>query len=95
MYIQAWQFYRGNNVWKHVVTIGDLRENPPLASQIAAINESGNGVPDSKVHGASMGPICGRQDPCWPHVGPLNFAIWGVPDTNMQSSEQMMKSNAI
>ena len=22
-----------------------------------------------------MGPIWGRQDPCWPHVGPMNFAI--------------------
>ena len=32
--------------------------------------------PDSKVHGANMGPICGRQDPGEPHVGPMNFAIW-------------------
>ena len=31
--------------------------------------------PDSKVHGASMGPIWGRQDPDGPHVGPMNFAI--------------------
>ena len=31
---------------------------------------------DSKVHGASMGPIWGRQDPGGPHVGPMNFAIW-------------------
>ena len=35
-------------------------------------------VPDSKVHGANMGPICGRQDPGGPHVGPMNFAIWGT-----------------
>ena len=34
-------------------------------------------APDSKVHGAHMGPIWGRQDPGGPHVGPLNFAIWG------------------
>ena len=33
--------------------------------------------PDSKVHGADMGPIWGRQDPGGPHVGPMNFAIWG------------------
>ena len=32
--------------------------------------------PDSKVHGANMGPIWGRQDPVGPHVGPMNFAIW-------------------
>ena len=36
--------------------------------------------PDSKVHGANMGPIWGRQDPGGPHVGPMNFAIWdGIP----------------
>ena len=33
-------------------------------------------IPDSKVHGASMGPAWGRQDPGGPHVGPMNFAIW-------------------
>ena len=33
--------------------------------------------PDSKVDGANMGPIWGRQDPGGPHVGPMNFAIWG------------------
>ena len=32
-------------------------------------------TPDSKVHGANMGPIWGRQDPCGPHVGPMNFVI--------------------
>ena len=34
--------------------------------------------PDSKVHGANMGPIWGRQDPGGPHVGPTNFAIWAI-----------------
>ena len=33
-------------------------------------------TPDSKVNGANMGPIWGRQDPGGPHVGPMNFAIW-------------------
>ena len=32
-------------------------------------------IPDSKVHGANMGHIWGRQDPGGPHVGPMNFAI--------------------
>ena len=31
--------------------------------------------PDSKVHGAYMGPMWGRQDPGGPHVGPMNLAI--------------------
>ena len=34
-------------------------------------------VPNSKVHGANMGPIWGRQDPGGPYVGPMNFAISG------------------
>ena len=33
-------------------------------------------LPDSKVHGANMGPIWDRQDPGGPNVGPMNFAIW-------------------
>ena len=42
--------------------------------------------PDSKVHGANMGHIWGRQDPGGPHVGPMNFANWEgsllrVPET--------------
>ena len=32
--------------------------------------------PDSKVHGANMGPIWGRQVPGGPHDGPMNFAFW-------------------
>ena len=32
--------------------------------------------PDSKIHGANMGPIWGRQELGGPHVGPMNFAIW-------------------
>ena len=35
-----------------------------------------HGIPDSKVHGANIGPIWGRQDPGGPHVGPMNFANW-------------------
>ena len=43
-------------------------------------------APDSKVHGSNMGPIWGRQEPGGPHVllapdgphvGPMNFVIWG------------------
>ena len=34
-------------------------------------------IPDSKVHGANMGPTWGRQDPGGPHVGLMNFAVLG------------------
>ena len=33
-------------------------------------------IPDSKVHGANVGPTWGRQDPGGPHVGHMNFVIW-------------------
>ena len=35
-------------------------------------------VPDSKVHGANMGPTWVLSAPDGPHVGPLNLAIRGV-----------------
>ena len=41
----------------------------------------GDTDPDSKVHGANIGPIWGRLDPDGPHVGPMNFAIWGASFT--------------
>ena len=44
-----------------------------------------NITPDSKVHGANMGPIWGRQDPGGPHVGPINIAIWDVVYININS----------
>ena len=40
--------------------------------------EVNHNIPDSKVHGANMGPIWGLQVPGGPYVGPMNFAIWDV-----------------
>ena len=37
--------------------------------------------PESKVDGANMGPIWGRQDLGGPHVSPMNFVIWVNPLT--------------
>ena len=38
--------------------------------------------PDSKGHGANMGPTWGRQDPGGPHVGPVNLvALWVASST--------------
>ena len=39
-------------------------------------------TPESKVHGANVGPIWDRQDPGGPHVGPMNFAIWDIINQN-------------
>ena len=35
----------------------------------------GSDYPDSKFHGANMGPTWGRQDPGGPHVGHMNLTI--------------------
>ena len=40
------------------------------------ITVSDNGFPDSKIHGANMGPTWVLVSPCGPHVGPMNPAIW-------------------
>ena len=42
--------------------------------------------PDSKVHGAYMGPTWGRQDPGGPHAGPMILALW-VGHLNRYSGE--------
>ena len=42
----------------------------------------GNHYPDSKVHGASMGPTWVLSAPDGPHVGPMNFAIRVTVATN-------------
>ena len=52
----------------------DFNEIIHIHSRIHSLKMS----PDSKVHGANMGPNWGRHDPGGPQVGPMNFAIWGV-----------------
>ena len=42
------------------------------------LNLAPHTVPDSKVHGAYMGPTRARQDPGELHAGPMILAIWGV-----------------
>ena len=45
------------------------------ANGAAILMKAAQSNPDSKIHGANMGPIWGRQDPCVPHVGPMNLVI--------------------
>ena len=44
-------------------------------------NEIGN-IPDSKVHGANMGPNWVLLAPDGPHFGPMNLAIWDIKGSN-------------
>ena len=50
-----------------------IKITPSLIGWLQAYNQP---FPDSKVHGANMGPIWRRQDTDGPHVGPINFTIW-------------------
>ena len=63
-----WQCIRGE-VW-----YGKVQPRDP-STECEYINPI-QVYPDSKVHGANMGSIWGRQDPGGSHVGPMNFAIW-------------------
>ena len=63
--------------------IDDLMED--AAGVILSTGSAGERHPDSKVHGANMGPIWGRQDPGGPHAGPMNFVIWAVSHCNAAS----------
>ena len=52
-------------------------------------------IPDSKVHGAKMGPIWARQDPGGSHVGPMNFAIWDIPGPTWKGSIEMVDEDIV
>ena len=56
--------------------IDDNRSPFEKCNVICVLREN---LPDSKVYGANMGLIWGRQDPGGPHVGPMNLAIWASP----------------
>ena len=47
-----------------------------IGLQGGAAYSNENDIPDSKVHGANMGPIWGQQNPGGPHVGPMKLANW-------------------
>ena len=49
-------------------------------------------MPNSKVHGANMGPIWVRQDPGGSHVGPMNLAIWDASHAGHPTSHKEQQS---
>ena len=53
------------------------KSNFTAGTRILHQNILGGVVPDSKVHGANMGPTWVLSAPPGPHIGPMNFAIWG------------------
>ena len=47
----------------------------PYQMHVVRVSGSPQDHPDSKVHGANMGPIWVLSAPDGPHVGPMNLAI--------------------
>ena len=74
------------NRGRYLMTERDTWKDKLLLSQVTFPSKSGvyqrnlpqSAAPDSNVPEANMRPIRSRQDPGGPHVGPLNFTIWGV-----------------
>ena len=71
-----------NTRWRYDMKTHEIYQEAHVMSSSCILRSlcasSWYAVPDSKVHGANMGPIWGRQDPDGPHVGPMNFAIWVI-----------------
>ena len=71
-----------------------------VMSSIHAMKFQSSKCPYSKVHWTNMGPILGRQDPCGPHVGPMNFAEWFLSNYKskfacMDAENQPQRSDCI
>ena len=68
----------------HPISTSGTRIWKPRVVMMPALSSLRVSYTDSKVHGANMGPIWGRQDPGGPRVGPMNLANWvGLQVGNM------------
>ena len=63
-----------------------------VVHQCPQIHPNNTMDPNSKVRGAHVGFIWGRQDPGGPHVGPMNVVIsrWGIKTPNCGANAQFM-----
>ena len=70
------------SLWKQsVVAQSCTKQHGIIPMMLASGSSSGLGLdysPDSKVHGANMGPTWVLSAPDGPHVGPITIAICAV-----------------
>ena len=45
-------------------------------------------IPDSKIHGANMGPTWVLSAPDGPHIGPMNLAVRDVVEIHSRRRQQ-------
>ena len=62
--------------WNHMSVSYHRQSDCWTACWSLCLTSSWCNYPGSKLRGANMGPIWGRQNPGGPHVGPMNLAIW-------------------
>ena len=77
--LEWWHMVHSNAQSAHgpqYLCVGVFYSYPPEDTGTKATTQLPQRNPDSKVRGANMGPIWGRQDPGGPHVGRSNLAIW-------------------
>ena len=68
------EYNSNTNSWEILLNINWA--NMETVSYVIMISIYLIDYPDSKVHGANMGPSWGRQDPGGSHVGHMNLVIW-------------------
>ena len=82
---QCREYHGGKKNADHSLTSSTIPHNLPIRVFWKDINPANRiCTPDSKVHGANMGPIWGRQDPGGPHGGPMNLALWDSSSCSKQ-----------
>ena len=57
------------------MTCRRFQANPLLKQMLSCELSPWEHIPDSKVHGANMGPTWILSAPDGPHIGPMNLAI--------------------
>ena len=62
----------------YVFTRDNLFQNIERSSDTIILSFSQFHIPDSKVHGANIGPTWVLSAPDGPHVGPMNLVIWDL-----------------
>ena len=68
-----------------LMTVNHSVETPSMA------DPQWNMFPDSKVHGANMGPTWVLSSPGGPHVGPMNLAIWVVLKVQVKFPHSLLR----
>ena len=63
-----------------------------MISQLICLCEIFEIIPESKVHGANMGPTWVLSSPGGPHVGPMNLAIGDITRIGNTANSNLLEA---